>query len=312
MTVQSATEQSTEIDTRSVNQTFQSENPDHRMTMMEVSVNDLAHMIIDPNIQRTQQDTEVDYIVKNFNPTAIGVFTASLREDGTRAVVDGQQRRAALLRLHAMGAFDGKVQLMLHEHLSIAEEARLFLDLNARRAVDAIRRFKTRLVAEDPQAIAINKMLKHLGLTISSRGVQAIETVDRIYEQPNGPERLNWSLSMIRDVYDVSRHGGCYDGRVIVAFSLMHAAFIDILDEERFIDALAKTSNRISTLHGAGKTKHTLEKGNLAYNMAEVLRGWYNDTKRRTTRLPAKLPDFPKRTLEALLEQGKEAAAEAA
>lgn len=295
-----------QIDTHRVNTSFRSKNPRHRISMQEISMEELYELVVDPVIQRNLVDTEVNDIVRKFNPAALGVLTVSLRDNGVRSVVDGQQRRAALIRLHSEGAYDSKVQVMVHEGLSLAEEAQLFLDLNARRTVDAIRRFKTRLIAEDPQALDIERMLKELKILLGSQGVQAIETLDRIYSQPNGPDRLWWVLSTIKEVYDTSGRGGCYDGRVVMAFSMVHAAFIDILDYERLLDALSKVGNRISKLHGAGATKKEFNRGNLSYNMAEVIRLWYNDTRRRTTKLPAKLPEFPRRTLEALLEEGKE------
>lgn len=298
-----------EIDAREVNLGFRSTNPNHRMTVTSVPVADLKNYTIDPSIQRNLQDTEVENIYRKFNPAALGVLTISRREDGVQSVLDGQQRRTVLLRLHSEGRYDGPVQVMVHEGLLIPEEARLFLDLNARRAVDAIRRFKTRLVAEDPQALHIMEIFRDLGITISSRGVQAIETVDRIYAQENGPERVRWALRVIRDVYDSSRRGGCYDGRAISAFSLFHAAFYPILDEGRFIDRLSEVGDRISKLRGAGRIRQDLNRGNAAYNMAEVMRTWYNESKRRTNKKPAKLPEFPRKTLESLLDYGKESAA---
>ena len=298
------------IDTSAVNTGFRATNPNHRVYVREFSPIELAEMIIDPAIQRNRVDTEIDAIYKEFNPSALGVLTVSLRSDGIRSVVDGQQRREVILRLHAEGLFDDKVQVIVHEGLTIAEEAQLFLQLNYRRTVHAIRRFKTRLVAEEEQALAIKAILDELGLNIGPNCIQSVETVDRIFEQPDGPARLEWVLHTIQTVYDTNRRGKCYDGRVMGAFAMIHAAFIEILDEVRFVDAISRTGDRITKLQGAGTTKKELRrKGTMAYHMAEVLREWYNDTRKRDPRKPARLPEFPQKTLEALLKQGEEDAA---
>lgn len=293
------------IDPHQVNATFHSTNPGHKMQVELVSPAELFKLIIDPMIQRTLQETEVENIYRKFNSAALGVLTLSQRTDGTRSVLDGQQRRAVLMRLYNEGRWEQPVTALVHSGLSIQEEAQLFLDLNDRRAVDAVRRFKTRLVAGEAQALDIKAILDELELPISGRGVQAIETIDRLYVQPGGPERVRWVLRMIQTVYDTNRRGGCYDGRVIVSFSMVHAAFNHILDEERFVNALSKISDRISTLHGAGKTKQQFDRGTMSFNMAEVIRRWYNDSRRKNTAFPSKLPEFPRKTLDALMAYGE-------
>lgn len=303
-----------EVDPRQISTDFQSTNPTHKVVARTVPIQELYDMIIDPRIQRNRVQAEIDGIYRRFNSAALGVLTESVREDGTRSLVDGQQRREVLMMLHEEGSFDGEVQLLSHSGLTLPEEAQLFLQLNDRKSVDAIRRFKTRLVAEDQQALGIKAILDSLHLGLDSRGVQAITTLDRIYEQEGGPERVEWVLRLLQDVYDNNHRGGCYDGRVIVAFSLVHAAFFDLLDQVRLIDSLASMGDRISKVQGAGKTKKELaRRGTIAYHMAEVIRDWYNGTKRDNRRhdmhKPAKLPEFPTKTLESLLEQTQDEAA---
>src|SRR5262245_2546733 len=85
--------------------TFKGHSPDHSVEVLE----DLDYTIfeIDPRIQREERPGEINKIINNFNPDALSVFTISVREvdmpDGSTAtkwfLVDGQQRRAALLRL---------------------------------------------------------------------------------------------------------------------------------------------------------------------------------------------------------------------
>lgn len=295
------------VDSRKVNATFASQNPNHKVYVKEITVAELEKLFIDPNIQRNIVEPEVAKIVAKYNPSAIGVLTVSRRYDGVESVLDGQQRRMALMTLAGLGRVDpdDTVTLMVHEGLAIEEEAALFLLLNDRRSVDAIRRFKTRLVAKEAQAQGIQDVLNTLDIKISAQGVQAIETLDKIYEQPEGNDRLFWSLSTIQKVYDTDRRGGCYDGRVILAFSLIHAAFIDILDEPRFIEALYNAGDRVTKLRGAGKMKAEIQRGNLSYNMAEVMIGWYNGTRRRTNKLPAKLPSLPRKTLDGLFQDAQ-------
>lgn len=280
---------------------FQSMNPLHRVEIEEVDIHD---MWIDPIIQRGEEPGEITEIVSKFNEAALGTLTVSARRKpgrnskGMYAMLDGQQRRAALLQLEAMGKWpaERKVRVLVHYNLSIKEEAQLFLDLNYRRAVQPLRRFKTRIIAEEPISLKIKSILDSFDIHLSTgpRGFQAVNTAERIITQDGGEERFRWCLYIIREIYDTNVKGS-WDGRIIEALSLVHASYSAHLDEERLIKKLSSMGDRVSKLLGAGRTRQELNGGQIHFNIAEAILYYYNQSRSIDTKKPKKLPPLPRR-----------------
>ena len=91
----------------------------------------------------------------------------------------------------------------VHEGLTLIEEAQLFLRLNGgRSAVRVFDKFKARLVAKEPVAIAIVAVLKSLGLKIvkaqQKHGVCAIKAVEGVYHRGN----LERTMAILTDWAD--------------------------------------------------------------------------------------------------------------
>lgn len=64
-----------------------------------VQVLDLKSLSIDPIYQRFMKPAMIKKIVDNFNPVAIGILYIAVRANGSRWVIDGQQRITALIQL---------------------------------------------------------------------------------------------------------------------------------------------------------------------------------------------------------------------
>lgn len=302
MTVETAVDDNKAMD---ISLGFESMNPNHRVEIEDV---DLDDMFIDPRLQRGEEPGEIAEIISRFNEGALGTLTVSLREDnpsgGSYSVLDGQQRRAVLLRLREMGrwAEGKKVKVLVHYGLSLKEEAQLFLDLNYRRSVNPLRRFKTRILAEEPVAIQIRDILDGFDIPLGSvpKGFQAVNTAERILRQDGGEDRLRWSLNMIKNIYDMG-DGGCWDGRVIEGFALVHAAYITQLDEPRLIKKLTSVGNHISKLLGAGRTRQGIFNGQIAFHIGEAIIDFYNKSNRSNPKFPRSLPALPRRKLATLM-----------
>lgn len=299
-----------ELDAAEISQGFKSSNPDHHVELLFLSIDDLT---IDPNIQRGEEPGEIASIVENFNPAALGTLTAAARETrrGPKLVqsyslLDGQQRRAALAILRTKGVYDQKVAVLVHHGLSIEEQAELFLLLNYRRSVGAMQRFKARLTAGEAKARAIKRILDDLQISFGNppRGFMAIGRADDIFEEVNGPERLRWALTMIRDIYDEDHKGGCYDGRVMVAFGLLHRHFVmrGALDEQWLTKKLMSHSPVVNKLIGMGRMRKDVNGGDISYNIAMALVKIYNESKRGEVRKPSRLPDIPRQRRSTIID----------
>jgi hypothetical protein len=281
-------------------------NPDHRVVVEWVSP---VVLKTDPEIQRDEQVREVNKIVNKFNPNALGTLVLSARYNthGERElfIIDGLQRVTVVKKL-------GRTQDMralVHYGLTVEEEAELFLTYNFRQAVNAWDQFKARRRAHEHQALDIWSMLKNLGImTGSSRGFQAIGTADKIYAQKDGPTRLFWALKMVRDIYDPAGEAGCYDGRLIEAFSMIYAHFGGGLVNERSLqEKLRSYSNDWRSLIGAGQTNKQVNGGHIATGIANAIINIYNKSKRTDSKRSTRLPNIGigRRTL----KKGSEVAA---
>jgi len=287
-----------EVDTENVaiSTAFQASNPNHRV---EVEWMEIRDMYVDPDIQRGEESGEINRIVSRFNENALGTLVVAHREisingrttSSVRSLLDGQQRRAALLLLN----YDKPVRVLVHYGLTRAEEARLFLDLNERRSIGAWQKFRTRLTAEEPQAIAIKTVLEECNITMGgAKGFNAIDKADRIFAWKNGRDHLKWALQMVRDIYNDETARPFYDGRVIMAFALLHQHCSRFIDEQRLVEKLVAVGGGGHKLLGYGKTIQDVKRGALEVNIADAIISYYNLHKRRNPGFPSRLPDMPR------------------
>lgn len=264
---------------------------------------------IDPSIQRDREEDEIKDIVENFNPLALGTFTISVREiplPGGKStnewvLVDGQQRQGALEILN----YPDTVAGVVHYGLTRAEEAQLFLDLNKRRTIGPAGRYKARLVAEEPQALAIQKMLRDLAIPMGGpKGFSAIQRADRIYESgPTGPADLRWALQMLKEIY------GAYDGRVLEAFAMLHAEYSVYIDAESLRSKLQREQPNINKLTGSGKVLQQLYHCTAAMGIAETIIATYNMYTRKDAKTSSALPSLLNRRRKPRLADKEELAA---
>ena len=126
-----------------------------------------SQLEIDPSYQRSIENGESQALIAdialNWHWGRAQVLTVS-RRDGRLFVVDGQHRLAA-------AKLRGDIQqlpCLIEEFADVAEEARLFNDLNdKRRPVSAIDKFRAALVAGDADCMAIGAALERAGLALA-------------------------------------------------------------------------------------------------------------------------------------------------
>lgn len=199
---------------------FRGENPDYQRTSEELL---FTAMQIDPRYQRGENPGEVRHIAENFRPAALGTPVISARVDAdtdeiTFWVLDGQQRRAGAI----LAGYNEPVRCDVHWNLTLAEEAQLFLDLNYRRDITAAGKFKSALVALEPEALQIKKILDDLGITLNDpRGFTAVAAARSVVKRKNGFEQFRWALETLQRAFD-NGAGGCYDGRLVVGLATFY------------------------------------------------------------------------------------------
>lgn len=149
------------------------------MTVAGIRGVPVGELMVDPTYQRELDERRVDGIVDGFDPALLGTLEVSAR-NGRSAVFDGQHRLAALKRLRI-----DHVACVVHEGLSVEDEARLFVELQTRRkALTPLDRFRARLVAGESQARAINRIVEAAGYKVTSGGgaaaIGAVTALDRV------------------------------------------------------------------------------------------------------------------------------------
>jgi hypothetical protein len=190
----------------------------------------LADLKVDGTYQRELDETRVQRIVDEFNPALLGALEVSQR-NGKFAVFDGQHRLAALKALGKDTA-----PCIVHEGLSVAEEAALFVQLQTqRKALSPYDRFRARLRAGEPAAIEIQQIAKDRGYTIvrggHDRQIGAVASLDRVYARGGG-DLLDKALSWIA-TYQGEPKGT--DGALIEGFAI---AIQKYGDDPRFFERL--------------------------------------------------------------------------
>lgn len=200
-----------------------------------------------------------------FNPALVGTLVVSERKNGSLWIIDGQTRWEAMKAQEwesytdDAGRVHGGAPCLIYEGLSKQQEAELFAALQTqRRGMRTYHRFRAQLVAKEPQAVGIAKVVQQAGFELGVQEtpdtLQSIAALERAYKV--APEHLAEVLTIIRNVWGA-------DNRDAVAAQIITglSTFLrkqERLDYERLHDRLRDVTpklilNRASQIReGAG------------------------------------------------------------
>lgn len=137
---------------------------------------------------------------EDFNPALVGTLIVSEKSDGTKNVIDGQTRLTAMREQGLLVA-----PCLVYERLSQSQEARLFSDLQTkRRAMRSYDRFRAQMVAKEPAALEIAKIVKAIGFELDveevpGKTIKAIAALEKAYRVD--PDHLADVLEILRDIW---------------------------------------------------------------------------------------------------------------
>lgn len=158
----------------------------------------IAEMKVSPKAQREFKEGHAAEFAADFDLEALGFPVVSLR-DGNYYIVDGQHRVAALKMI---GWGDQSIQCEVYEGLNEAEEARLFLRRDKRRAIQAFDRFRIGVVGELEDEMDINRIVQGCGLRVAidqdAKSIAAVGALHKVYRSAGGVT-LGRSVRMLRD-----------------------------------------------------------------------------------------------------------------
>jgi len=237
---------------------------------------------IDPAVQRQLNEPRVAKLAKEFNPQMLGLFTASKRLDGRSYILDGQHRMAAARRVD----YQGYIATRLYENLTVAEEARLFLDLNDTRKVNALDKFHVRATMGDPGAIALKNALEAVGLRVSGQHTggmfAAIVSLERVYAgfmtHASEPriDLVEAVLQILTRAYTANERAA-FQANTVQGVGLILHIFGKRVNPDDLVAALRSVPAEALAIKG--RSTKDLEGGTGAQGVAKVLLSIYNKGK---------------------------------
>lgn len=195
----------------------------------------LSDCYADLSYQRVISPHLVRELQAAFDGRLAGVPLLAQREDGKFWVIDGNHRINAARR-------KGKFRIPAHvlRNLTKAEEADLFVRLQElRRGHTPLGKFKADLVAERPEAIAINSVVEGLGGYVGQGGIEAIGAVRELYKSVN-ETGIRWILMVIRDAWpDDALSGMCVQSDMLWGVSFFFFLHSGQFDRARLVQRLS-------------------------------------------------------------------------
>lgn len=251
----------------------------------------LDDITVDPKVQRDEglDQRRVSKMSANFNPDALGVLIISQRRGGTLVCLDGAHRSAAARQAGWTKAMDA----IVYTGLTLAEEASLFLLYNDKKDPSAISRFKARVIAEDPVAVDIDRIIKAHGWRVSAEKtlagtLAAIDKAEGVYRHAGGtlpvgehPEVLEGVLTIVTAAWE--HDPKATHGTVLLGTAQLIGRFGKAADFKKLIDEMQRT--RPGVLMGKARVLADLQGGTVSAGFAKILVGLHNN-RRRTHLLP--------------------------
>jgi len=259
----------------------------------ELPVGDLE---VDHEIQRYVLNMKkVENIVHNFNPAALSVIAVSRRNAVTNIILDGWHRVQAVKELT-----DNQGQILCHvyEGLTRAEEAQLFLDLNAGNQPNLLEKFKAKLVTGDVVATEIIKLLHSYGWTVSpvngNGNVTCVGALERIYTRSQAAEaEPNWlqlAVMVSTKAWGMEKAAG--QAAILEGIATLFAEFGDMVEVDRLVSKLNVYPGGPMGLHSDATKMASLRRGRVPIAVAELAAEEYNKGKQSR-----KIPPVRKRRL---------------
>lgn len=185
----------------------------------------VASMFIDVRTEgggyaRPLSEKRAAKLAAEFDRRAVGVLLLSMRDDGRYAIIDGQHRADAALRAGVT-----ELDAYVYIDLTIEDEARLYRQFGDYLKQSARDRYFAAIAERQPEALAIERLLKEYGLRVTNdsgqqHGVAAVGAIWRVSE--------NWGPQILRETFRLLVDAFAGDPLAFVGPSIVGAAmFLD-------------------------------------------------------------------------------------
>ena len=248
----------------------------------------IGKLRVDADYQRPLDMGRVSRMAKTFEPDLYAPPLVS-RRGGVFNVIDGQHR----VELAKMLGFK-TVPCLVTRH-SQAEEALLFERAqSSRKAINALDRHRALLVAGDPYAVELDRIMRSAGSAIGDgdsanmfRCVSMLERVAHIQRQADVPMLLERTVSVLLKAWP---SGGAGRSKIIVfSLSTFIHAFHQQLDDDELVKRLQRQDPRLLVARICSATGASSTHGG-KIGALEIL-GLYNKGRRSKQFDPARIAE---------------------
>lgn len=236
-----------------------------------------ADLKVDSYAQRSYDPRHAKRLSDNWNSRKLGVLKGSKRSDDYVYVFDGQHRLGALRNLGADAP--GLVPVLVYEGLSVAEEAEMFVAENAEnRKPNPIDVFRLQVVAGDPVATEIQKVLDDHGLTVqfgyTANSIASVSALRWLHAM-DGNRLIHQVLDIVENAWGPTNRDA-RDGHLLKALGyVLIKAKGHPLDVSSLQDKLG-ASGKPSLIVGAARTYRIATKQALWLQVAQGIVDIYN------------------------------------
>lgn len=198
-----------------------------------------ANLRVDDRYQRKLNQKHLRNIARNLSMKVFGVILVSQRDNGTFWIIDGQHRVAAL---ELRGESKTLVPCHIYRGLTPQDEAIIFQMQTNRKAIVPIDRFESKMFAEDPDTMAIDRILRKYGYQVGNTApgaVQAVAMIENVYER-SGADRLDLIFDLFTAATDRNPEV-IPTGLMIAGMNSFLARYEDQYDRNRLVRAIRNT-----------------------------------------------------------------------
>lgn len=237
-----------------------------------------------PAYGRPYSQDKVNDLLRRWDDRAIGTLYLSFRHtDNTFALIDGQHRLFAA-KVRGWAAVPARIWI----DLSYEDEATLYNLFASVHKQTALDRFRAKIEAKDPDALALRGLFLAIGMDIALKGtgpnrvssVQALEAIVAHY----GFDHLR---KMVRVLYDGwGNSGRAWVSDMLNGFAAFYARYEALVKPDRLLERLRSTTpDRVLVEANANK----LTRSKMYSKAAVGIELWtlYNQGLRSTAKLPA-------------------------
>lgn len=243
---------------------------------------------VDIAVQRSTDPHRAAKMAGEFDIDKAGTLIVNQRANGQYSVIDGGHRLLAA----QLAEYDGELNCLVHQFLPIETEAKLFLALNDSKLVQAIDKFRVRVVAHDEIAISINETLTSHGWRAApgstAGNFSAVAALERVSagagvldDNKHHPELVEATLFAITRAWGHEVDGA--HGAIVGGLGQLFARYGARVDTKKLVHEMSK--RRPVDLVTKARTIKEAQGGNVPAAMAKVLVGIHN-TQRRKNLLP--------------------------